>query len=265
MVVASRRVPFIAANWKMHLTRAGARELARKVAAAGPELRASTVVLIPPFTALGAVEESIAGTEVGLGAQDLYWEEQGAFTGEVSAPMLKDAGCAFVLIGHSERRRLFGETDESVGRKAGAALRAGLSPIVCVGEVLEEREAGRTMARIDDQLALGLSGLSRGEMERIIIAYEPVWAIGTGRTATPAQAGEVHAHIRKRVEDGYGNRTASCAIILYGGSVKPANAYPLFQEKDIDGFLVGGASLDADGFVGIVREAIRAAREEKEK
>jgi triosephosphate isomerase len=257
-----QRAPFVAGNWKMHLTIPEARELAQKIAAASSELRASSVVLIPPFTTLAAVGGTIAGSDVGLGAQDLYWEDKGAFTGEVSGPMLKDAGCAYVLVGHSERRQLFGETDETVNRKARAALEAGLTPIVCVGEVLAERDGGKTLVRIDDQLARGLGGFAKEEMERIVIAYEPVWAIGTGRTASPAQAEEVHAHIRKRIGE-YGNDTAACAIILYGGSVKPANSYPLFQEKDIDGFLVGGASLDADGFVGIVREALRAYGVEK--
>ena len=262
-MAVSRRVPFVAGNWKMHLLRAEARELAGKVAAAEREISAATVVLIPPFTALGAVKEAIAGAAIGLGAQDLHWEDQGAYTGEVSGPMLKDAGCDFVLVGHSERRHLFGETDESVGRKLRAALKAGLRPIVCLGEVLEERDAGRTLERIDDQLAKGPGALSSDEVGRVVWAYEPVWAIGTGRTATPGQAQEVHAHIRRRLEEAYGKQAASCAIILYGGSVKPANAFPLFTEKDIDGFLVGGASLDADGFLGIVREALRADRKEK--
>jgi triosephosphate isomerase len=262
-MAAKRRAPFVAGNWKMNLTLSEARDLARKIAAAAPELRGSAVVLIPPYTALAAVGATIAGSDVGLGAQDLYWEDRGAFTGEVSGPMLKDAGCAYVLVGHSERRQFFGETDETVGRKVRAALRSGLSPIVCVGEVLEERESGRTMARIDDQIARGLGGLSREEIGRIIIAYEPVWAIGTGKTASPAQAEEVHAHIRGRLQEAYGNETAACAIILYGGSVKPANSYPLFKEENIDGFLVGGASLDADGFVSIAREALRSYGEKK--
>ncbi|HPW18497.1 MAG TPA: triose-phosphate isomerase [Candidatus Aminicenantes bacterium] len=261
MLARKRRGPFVAGNWKMHLTLAEARELAREVAAAAPGLGGSGLVLVPPFTSLAAVGDAVAGSAVGLGAQDLYWEDKGAFTGEVSGPMLKDAGCAYVLVGHSERRRLFGETDETVNRKARAALRSGLSPVVCVGEVLEEREAGRTTARIDLQLAGGLAGLSGEDMGRVIIAYEPVWAIGTGKTASPAQAEEVHAHIRRRLEEAYGKGAAGCAII-YGGSVKPANSYSLFKEENIDGFLVGGASLEADGFVGIVREALRAYREE---
>ncbi len=261
-MAAPLRGPFVAGNWKMHLTVPEARELARKIAAAATGLRAATVVLIPPFTSLGAVGAEIAGTGLGLGAQDLHWEDRGAFTGEISGPMIKDAGAGYVLVGHSERRQFFGETDETVGRKVRAALRAGLSPVVCVGEVLEEREAGRTMARIDRQLAGGLEGLSGEDLGRTVVAYEPVWAIGTGKTASPAQAEEVHAHIRGRLEGSYGNAAASCAII-YGGSVKPANSYSLFKEKNIDGFLVGGASLEADGFVGIVTEALRACREEK--
>jgi len=257
-----RRGPFVAGNWKMHLTLAEARELARRVAGAASGLSESTIVLAPPFTSLAAVGEALAGSAVGLGGQDLYWEDKGAFTGEVSGPMLKDAGAAYAIIGHSERRQFFGETDETVGRKVRAALRCGLSPIVCVGEILAERESGQTMARVDRQLALGLEGIPGEDMGRVIIAYEPVWAIGTGKTASPAQAEEVHAHIRGRLQNSYGNVGAGCAII-YGGSVKPANSYALFREENIDGFLVGGASLDADGFIGIVQEALRAYREEK--
>ncbi len=260
-----RRGPFVAGNWKMNLGLREASELSRRIteAAAGAGFGECTIVLIPPFTALGAVAGSIAGSTAALGGQDLYWEKQGAFTGEVSGPMLKDAGCAYVLVGHSERRQLFGETDETVNRKTRAALEAGLSPIVCVGEVLAERDAGKTLERIDAQLARGLDGFSGGDLARIVIAYEPVWAIGTGRTAAPAQAEEVHSHIRRRIGESYGNEAGACAIILYGGSVKPANSYPLFKERDIDGFLVGGASLDAVGFIDIVREALRAYREEK--
>lgn len=259
---ASRRAPLVAGNWKMNLGLGEAAELARRIVDAAPGLGAATAILVPPFTALAAVKAAVAGSPVGLGAQDLHWETQGAFTGEVSGPMLKDAGCDYVLIGHSERRQLFGETDETVNRKVRAALAAGLTPVVCVGEVLEERDAGRTLARIDEQLERGLAGLSREDVGRLVLAYEPVWAIGTGRTASPAQAEEVHAHIRGRFREKYGNTAAGCAII-YGGSVKPANSYPLFREKDIDGFLVGGASLDAVGFVDIVREALRAYKEEQ--
>jgi triosephosphate isomerase len=246
----------------MNLGRREAGELARKIVERGPEIRECTTVLIPPFTALEAVREAITGSAVALGAQDLYWENAGAFTGEISGPMLRDAGCAYVLVGHSERRQLFGETDGSVNRKVRAALSAGLIPIVCIGEVLAERDAGRTLERIDEQLIRGLADIPGPDLTRLILAYEPVWAIGTGRTATPAQAEEVHAHIRGRLRETYGNDTASCAII-YGGSVKPDNSYPLFKEKDIDGFLVGGASLSDQNLLGIAGEALRAYREEK--
>jgi triosephosphate isomerase len=261
-MAASRKPPFVAGNWKMNLTLPGARDLVSGVLGAGADLEGATVVLIPPFTSLAPVARLLEGSRVGLGGQDLYWEDRGAFTGEVSGPMLREAGCGYVLVGHSERRQLFGETDEGVGRKARAALRSGLTPIVCVGETLEERRAGRTEARVDGQLAAALEGLPAADLGRVVLAYEPVWAIGTGQTATPTQAGEVHAHVRRRLEEKYGNRAASCAIILYGGSVKPANSFELFREKDIDGFLVGGASLDAASFVGIVKEALRADRKE---
>lgn len=259
----SRRRPVVAGNWKMNLLRAEARSLAAAVAARAAEMAGADLILIPPFTALGEVVAAVAGTPVKVGGQDLHWEDAGAYTGEISAPMLRDAGCEFVLVGHSERRTLFHETDESAARKVRAALRAGLRPILCVGETLEEREAGRTMERVGAQLEAGLSGLARGDVERLLLAYEPVWAIGTGRTASPAQAEEVHAAIREALKGWYGNETASCAIILYGGSVKPANSYALSKESDIDGFLVGGASLAADDFLGIVREALRAFEEVK--
>ena len=262
-MAGSGQGPFVAGNWKMHLTRPEARALAQKVATAMPGLRESRIVLIPPFTVLAEVGAVLAGSDVRLGAQDLFWEDKGAYTGEVSAPMLKEAGCTHVLVGHSERRQYFAETDETVNRKVRAALRSGLSPIVCVGEVLEERESGRTTERIDAQLSAGLRGLSPAEMGEIVLAYEPVWAIGTGKTASPGQAEEVHTHIRRRLRESYGNDRGTCAIILYGGSVKPANSYPLFKEKNIDGFLVGGASLDAADFVGIAGEALRAYGEEK--
>ena len=254
--------PFVAGNWKMNLGLREASALARKIIEAGSDIADCTIVLVPPFTALGAVAAAVAGSPVALGAQDLFWEDQGAYTGEVSGPMLKDARCAYVLVGHSERRQLFGETDETVNRKVRAALRSGLTPIVCIGEVLAERDGGQTLDRIDEQLAKGLAGFPKEDMARLVIAYEPVWAIGTGRTASPAQAEEVHAHIRGRLRESYGNDSTDCAII-YGGSVKPANSYPLFKEKNIDGFLVGGASLEAGSFVDIAREALRACREEK--
>ncbi len=258
----SKKAPLVAGNWKMHATLAEARALVAAVAAAAPGLGSARMVVIPPFTALSEAAKLTAGTAVGLGGQNIHWEDKGAFTGEISGPMLRDAGCAYVVIGHSERRQYFGETDASVHKKLGAALRHGLTPILCVGEILEEREAGKTIARIGAQLDVGLGETGLGDAERIVFAYEPVWAIGTGRTAAPAQAEEVHAFIRGKLEEKYGKTTAACAIILYGGSVKPANAYILYLEKDIDGFLVGGASLEADSFVGIASEALRASKEE---
>ncbi|MHB8093735.1 MAG: triose-phosphate isomerase [Candidatus Aminicenantales bacterium] len=261
----SGKAPFIAGNWKMHATPDEARALTAAIVKEAPAVRPAVFVVIPPFTLIGEVSGIARNTPVLVGGQDLFWQEKGAFTGEVSASMLKDAGCSCVIIGHSERRQFFGETDETVNKKIGAALRHGLSPIVCIGESLEEREAGNTMTRIQRQLDEGLRGFDRAEAGRIIIAYEPLWAIGTGRTATPEQAEEVHAFIRKNLEEKYGNETSACAIILYGGSVKPAGAYSLFKKKNIDGFLVGGASLEAGSFIQIAKEARRAYEEEIEK
>jgi triosephosphate isomerase len=259
----TRRTPLVAGNWKMHMTIPEARELVSAILRAAPGVSGAALVVIPPFTALSAVSSLLGGSGIALGGQDLFWEEKGAYTGEVSGPMLRDAGCSHVLIGHSERRQHFGETDETVNRKLRAAFKSGLKPIVCIGETLEERQARKTAARVDIQLDHGLRGVSVGELDSIVLAYEPVWAIGTGVTATPAQAGEVHTHIRGRLEEKYGKGPASCAIILYGGSVKPANSYALFKEENIDGFLIGGASLEADSFIGIAREALRADREKK--
>jgi triosephosphate isomerase len=261
----SRKAPCVAGNWKMYTTLAEARELVSAVVAAAPGLKGSRLIVIPPFTVLAEAAKLALGSAVEVGGQDLFWEDKGAFTGEVSGPMLKDAGGGSVLVGHSERRQFFHETDETVNRKVRAALRSGLSPILCVGESLEEREAGKTMDRIGAQLDEGLRDIGPGDVERIVFAYEPVWAIGTGRTASPAQAEEVHLFIRKRLEERYGKAAAACAIILYGGSVKPANAYSLFLEQDIDGFLVGGASLEAGSFVRIAEEALRTNKEEREK
>jgi triosephosphate isomerase len=249
----SKKAPFVAGNWKMHATLAEARALVSAIVAAAPGVGNARMVVIPPFTALSEAAKLTAGTAVGLGGQNLHWEDKGAFTGEVSGPMLKDAGCAYVVIGHSERRQFFGETDATVNQRVRAALRHGLSPILCAGESLD---------RIGIQLDEGLREIVSDDAARIVFAYEPVWAIGTGRTATPAQAEEVHAFIRGRLEEKYGKKAAACAIILYGGSVKPANAYTLYLEKDIDGFLVGGASLEVDLFVRIASEALRASKEE---
>jgi triosephosphate isomerase len=255
--------PFIAGNWKMHLTAAEARGLATAIVQAGPELQEAEIVIAPPFTALSEVRKVLEGSSVRLAAQDLFWEEKGAFTGEVSGPMLKDAGCRYVIIGHSERRQFFQETDADVNKKIKAALKFALCPIVCIGESLEERERAETMAKVSRQIDGGLHGIDAEAFCNIIMAYEPIWAIGTGKTATPAQAEEVHAFIRERLALKYGNDLATCAIILYGGSVKPASSYALLSEKNIDGFLVGGASLEAESFIRITKEAIKAYKEKK--
>jgi len=251
---------FVAGNWKMNLTIPEAERLAAAIVGASPGLPEARLVVAPPFTALSSVREVLRGSSVSLAGQNLYWEEKGAFTGEISAAMLRDVGCQYVIIGHSERRQYFGETDAGVNKKIRAALSHGLSPIVCVGESLDERENGQTIARIMSQIEEGLKGLEAAGFSQTVIAYEPVWAIGTGKTATPAQAEEVHALIREKLAEEYGNSPASCAIILYGGSVKPANAFDLLTEKDIDGFLVGGASLEAASFIEITKEAIRALK-----
>ena len=211
------------------------------------------IVVCPPFISLHAVKEMLAGSRIGLGAQNVYWEKSGAFTGEVSAPMLKSVGCTYVIIGHSERRTYFGETDETVNKRIFAALSEGLKPIVCIGETLEEREAGKTFEVIKRQVEGGLANLSVEQMATVVIAYEPVWAIGTGKTATPAQAQEVHAFIRKLLNDIFGQTTAEATRIQYGGSVKPDNAAELMAQPDIDGALVGGASLKADSFEKIIK------------
>ena len=259
----AKKPPFIAGNWKMHMTIAEARNLAAAVVSAAAEVAEAELVLAPPFTALNEVAKALQGSPVQLAAQNLHGEDKGAFTGEVSAPMLRDAGCRYVIIGHSERRQYFGETDGGVNKKIQAALRSGLIPIICIGESLAERESEETMTVVSRQLDGGLEGISAEGLGPLIIAYEPVWAIGTGKTASPAQAEEVHAHIRKELTQRYGNGPAGCAIILYGGSVKPANAFALLSEKNIDGFLVGGASLEAGSFVQIAREAVRAFKEKK--
>jgi triosephosphate isomerase len=259
----SKKPPFIAGNWKMHMTIPEAIDLATAIVKASTELPEAEIVLAPPFTALSEASKILDESAVRLAAQNLHWEDKGAFTGEVSAPLLKDAGCRYVIIGHSERRQYFGETDADVNKKIKAALKSGVFPIVCIGEALAERESGEMMAVVSGQLEGGLAGIAGEGFDPIIVAYEPVWAIGTGKTATPAQAEEVHAHIRQELARRYGKGPADCAIILYGGSVKPANAFALQSESNIDGFLVGGASLEAESFVQIVREAIKAYKEKK--
>jgi len=258
-----KKPPFIAGNWKMHMTLAGARELAAAIVKASTELFEAEIVLAPPFTALNDVRKVLGDSSVRLAAQNLFWEEKGAFTGEVSAVMLKDAGCQYVIIGHSERRQYFGETDAGVNRKIHAALRSGLFPIFCIGESLAERERGEAMDVISRQIQGGLEGIGAGDIKSVVIAYEPVWAIGTGKIATPDQAEEVNSHIREKLALRYGIGLAECDIILYGGSAKPENLFALASKKNIDGFLVGGASLVAESFIQITREAIRAYKEKK--
>lgn len=247
------RTQIIAGNWKMHTTLAEASILVEGLKKA---LAATTmnrqVVVCPPFTGLSTVTDLVADTDIAVGAQNMYFEEKGAFTGEVSPVMLSDIGCEYVILGHSERRQYFGETDETVNKKIKTALRFAMTPIVCVGESLEQREADETEAFITTQIDAGLAGLTADEVKTIVIAYEPIWAIGTGRTATSAQAEEVCAFIRKRIATLFGADAADCVRVLYGGSVKGSNAAELLAEADIDGALVGGASLKADDFMAII-------------
>jgi len=251
MMPLPKRFPLIAGNWKMHKTLAEATALAQEVREKMATPPAAEVVLAPPFTALAAVAQVLAGSQIKLAAQDTFWEKQGAFTGEISPLMLADVGCQYVIIGHSERRQYFGETNDTVNRKIKAALSVGLNPIVCIGETLEEREAGQTLTRVVKQLEEGLAGLAADQIARLVVAYEPIWAIGTGRTATPEQAQEVHAFIRQQLRDRFGDEVAKNRRLLYGGSVTPENISELIREPDIDGALVGGASLKAETFLRI--------------
>jgi triosephosphate isomerase (TIM) len=251
------RTPFVCGNWKMHKTSAEAAALVKELrdglgAAAGKV----QVAVAPPFTALAAAVQAAAGSAIEVSAQDVHWEAQGAFTGEISAVMLADVGCKHGIVGHSERRQLFGETDEAVRKKTAALLAAGVAPIVCVGETLAEREANRTLEVVDRQIRQGLAGLSAEQLGKLTVAYEPVWAIGTGKTATSAQAQEVHAAIRKILRE-LGGPVADAIRIQYGGSVKPENAQELMTQPDVDGALVGGASLKAKDFLAIVKGALR--------
>jgi triosephosphate isomerase len=247
------RTPLLAGNWKMHGTRPETAALAGALAESVGAITDREVLIAPPFTALDTASAVIAGTRILLGAQNVHGEDKGAFTGEVSAAMLLEIGCTHVIIGHSERRQYYGETDAGVNARLRGALRAGLTPIVCVGETLAEREAGTTMAVIERQIRGGFGGVDAGGGHRCVLAYEPVWAIGTGHTATPAQAQEVHLAIRKLVAQLVGQPVAESMRILYGGSVKPDNIDALMAQPDIDGALVGGASLDAVGFERIVK------------
>lgn len=246
------RVPVIAGNWKMHKTLAEARALSQAIRKGTERVSHCQVVLAPPFTTLTAVADVIRGSRLILAAQNAYWEPKGAFTGEISFPMLKDVGCGMVILGHSERRQYFGETDASVNRKLRAAMKSTLTPIVCIGETLEQREAGSYHAIISQQLAGGLDGLTHQDLLRIILAYEPVWAIGTGQTASPEIAQEVHRGIRGWLRDRFGDEAARQIRILYGGSIKPENIADLMRQPDIDGGLVGGACLEAESFLRII-------------
>ena len=253
------RTPFIAGNWKMFKTVSEAVVFVRELRDLVTTVSGVDIVVAPAFTALHAVADAARNTRIAVASQDLYWEREGAFTGEVSAAMVKDAGASYAIVGHSERRRLFGETDSHVNRKTIAAIGAGLTPIVCIGETLEQREAGEMPAVLDRQIKDGLDQLSPEQIGALVVAYEPVWAIGTGRTATAAQAGEAHAHIRKRLRQWFGGDPADRCRILYGGSVKPDNIRELIAEEDVDGALVGGASLDVRSFADLVTRAGRPA------
>jgi len=259
----NNKIPFIAGNWKMNLTIPEAKNLVNEILTRSRDLAEAQLVIIPPFTSLNELQRMLQPSEIRLGAQNMHWEEKGAFTGEISASMLKDAGCSFVIAGHSERRQLFGESSQMVNQKIKAALAQDITPIMCIGETLEERRRNAATKKIDNQIIEGLKGLDAAQAEKVIIAYEPIWAIGTGLTATPDQAQEFHAFIRNKLSEIYGNETASCAIILYGGSVKPDNAYSLLKEKDINGALIGGASLKAASFVEIAKQAVKAYKEKK--
>jgi triosephosphate isomerase len=246
------RIPFIAGNWKMFKTVQEAVVFTKELRSLVKDVADVEIVIAPPFTAIHAVAEAARNTNIGVSAQDLFWEREGAFTGAISAAMIKEAGAAYAIVGHSERRRLFGETDATVNRKMMAAFLASLTPIVCIGETLEEREREETLAVLDRQIRDGLDRLTAEQVAQLVVAYEPVWAIGTGKTATPGQAGEAHAHIRSRLKQWFGAAAAEDCHVIYGGSVKHDNIRELMAEPDVDGALVGGASLDVNGFADII-------------
>jgi triosephosphate isomerase len=251
------RTPFIAGNWKMFKTVAETVKYVKEFRELVKDLAGVEIVVAPVFTALNAAADAARNSNIAIAAQDLYWEREGAFTGEVSAPMLREAGAEYVIVGHSERRTLFGETDASVNRKTHAAFAAGLGPIVCIGETLDQRERNETFTVLDAQIKGSLDGLTTDQMTQLVIAYEPVWAIGTGRNATPAQAAEAHTHIRTRLRQWFGTDAAEQCHILYGGSVKPDNIADLIAQDNVDGALVGGASLDVRSFTEIVTKGAK--------
>src|SRR3954469_15246321 len=253
------RVPFIAANWKMYKTVHDTVAFIKELRSVAKDVHDVEIVVAPPFTSLRAAVEAAHASAIGIAGQNLHWEREGAFTGEISAPMLKEAGAEYVIIGHSERRRLFGETDATVNRKLTAAVAAQLTPIVCIGETLEQRDANETLNVLDRQIKQGLDGLTADQIAGLVIAYEPVWAIGTGRNATAQQAGEAHAHIRGRVRQWFGGVAAEQCHVIYGGSVKPDNIRELASLEEVDGALVGGASLEIRSFLEIVSRSRAAA------
>ncbi|MCI0693160.1 triose-phosphate isomerase [candidate division KSB1 bacterium] len=250
----SRRI-FVAGNWKMLTTPAEAAALVKALKVKVVNIHQTEMAVCPPFTNLSIVAELLKGTAIKLGAQNLFWEEEGAYTGEISAKMLLGAGCEYVIIGHSERRQYFGETDATVNRRLKRALAAGLLPIVCVGETLAQRQAGETEKVVETQVRGAFAEISPADFAKVVIAYEPVWAIGTGVNATPEQAQEVHAFIRRLLENLYNRELSAGCRIQYGGSVKPANAAELMRQPDVDGALVGGASLQAESFAAIIKTA----------
>jgi len=247
------RHPIIAGNWKMFKTRSETSAFFDALIPQIQNVEHCDIVVAPPFTALSAAADEAEGTRVAVSAQDVHWEKEGAFTGEISVRMLLDAGCTYTIVGHSERRQFFGETDETVEKKTRAGIAGGLNVIACVGETLSERDAGQALDTVQRQVRNGLGRLTEANLSHIIVAYEPVWAIGTGRTATPEIAAEMHAAIRKTFAEIYNEAAADALRILYGGSVKPENITALMKEKDIDGALVGGASLDAASFAAIIK------------
>jgi len=249
------RTPIIAGNWKMYKTVADTVKYVKEFRGMVKDISDVEIVIAPPFTAVYAAAEAARNSNVIIAAQDLYWEREGAFTGEVSAQMIREAGAEFVIIGHSERRTLFGETDTAVNQKTVAAFAAGLTPIVCIGETLDQRDRKETLTVLDRQITKGLEGLTGEQLAQLVIAYEPVWAIGTGRTASPAQAGEAHTHIRGRLRQWFGAEAAETCHVIYGGSVKPENAKDLVGQADVDGALVGGASLDIRAFLEIISKS----------
>lgn len=254
-VMGAQRRPLIAGNWKLFKTVAESCALVQELKAQLPAVTRAEVVVAPVFTALASVRAALAGSSVRLSAQNVYWEAQGAFTGEVGPLQLRDVGCDYVIVGHSERRQLFGESDADVGRKARAVLAHGMAPIVCVGETLAEREAGKAEAVVVRQLVAALAGMTDAELANAVVAYEPIWAIGTGKNAAPSDAQHMHAAIRGCVASAHGQSRAASLRVLYGGSVKPDNAAALLGQSDVDGALVGGASLAAGSFCAIVAAA----------